>query len=72
MYLCGLCQNKQDFKEQHLEEIELTLSADGEVLAASDAVVVWEAIICGNCGASSEDGHILDPETLEPIDRGQE
>ena len=72
MYICGLCLNKTTFTEQNIVETEITLNAEGQVVSTSDAFVVCENVICGHCGASSEDGHILHPETLEPIDRGQE
>ena len=70
MYLCGLCLNKKHFKEHNLVETELTLDDAGAVSSTSDTFVVCETIICGQCGASSEDGHILNPETLEPINGG--
>lgn len=70
MYLCSLCQNKKFFKEHNLVETELILDDTGAVASASDSFVVCETIICGQCGASSEDGHILNPETLEPIPGG--
>ena len=70
MYLCSLCLNTKHFKEQNLVETELTLDEAGEVVSTSDSFVVCETVICGQCGASSEDGYILNPETLEPIDGG--
>lgn len=67
MYLCGLCLNKKNFKEQNLVETEVTFDDKGAVVSTSDSFVVCEIVICGQCGASSEDGHILNPETGEPI-----
>lgn len=71
MYLCSLCLNKKHFKEQNLVETEFTLDEAGAVASTSDTFVVCETVICGQCGASSEDGHTLNLETLEPIDGGQ-
>lgn len=70
MYLCGLCQNKTHFKEQNVVETEVTLDDKGAVVSTSDSFVVCEAVICGQCGASSEDGHILDRSSGEPFARG--
>lgn len=67
MYICELCQNKTHFKEQNLVETEFTLDSQGEVATTSDSFVICETVICGQCGASSEDGHILHADTLEPI-----
>lgn len=67
MYLCAICQNSKHFKEQNLVETEVVFDEAGEVVATSDSFVVCETVICGQCGASSEDENILDPETLEPI-----
>ncbi len=70
MYLCSLCLNKKHFKEQNLVETEFTLDDAGEVAETSDTFVVCETVICGQCGASSEDGYIVDPDTGEPIQGG--
>lgn len=67
MYICGLCQNKTYFKEQNLFETEFTVDSTGEITATAETFVVCEAIICGQCGASTEDGHILYAETGEPF-----
>lgn len=67
MYLCSLCLNKKHFKEQNLVETVFTLDDAGEVESTAESFVVCELIICRECGASSEDGHILDAETKEPI-----
>lgn len=70
MYLCELCQNDKQFKEYNLVETEIELNNDGTVAKASDSFVVCEYVVCGQCGASSEDGHILHRDTREPISGG--
>ena len=67
MYLCGLCKNKTHFREENVVETEITLDEGGAVVSTSDHFVVCETVHCGQCGASSEEGHILDPKTLKPI-----
>lgn len=67
MYKCALCLNTKHFKEQNLVETEVWLDEAGEVTNTSDSFVVCETVICGQCGASSEDGYILRPDTEEPI-----
>lgn len=67
MYLCSLCLNKKIFKEQNLVETEVVFDEAGDVVSTSDSFVVCETVICGQCGASSEDGYILNSDTQEPI-----
>lgn len=67
MYICSLCQNKTKFTEQNVVETELLFDKNGALVCTSDAFVVCEAVICGQCGASSEDGHILHRNTKEPV-----
>lgn len=71
MYICGLCRNKIRFKELNLVETEITLDENGELESASDPLVVCEYVTCGLCGASSEDGNIVDRETEDAIYGGQ-
>lgn len=70
MYICNLCQKQTTFTEQNVVETELIFDKRGALASASDAFVVCETIICGQCGASSEDGHILHRSTKEPVQGG--
>lgn len=68
MYLCSLCGNRKYFIETNCAETEVTLDErDGAVTGSHDTFVTCERIACGVCQASSEDGHIIDRATGEPV-----
>ena len=70
--ICSLCQNKKSFTAQVLVEMKITLDEVGAVAKTEEPLVVRESIICGECGASSEDGHIIKRDTGEPVYGGLE
>lgn len=70
--ICNLCQNKKSFTAQALVEMKITLDEVGAVAKTNEPLVVRESIVCGECGASSEDEHIVNRETGEPVYGGLE
>lgn len=72
MYTCKLCNNTKYFIETNCAETEVTLDErDGTVTGSHDTFVTCERVNCGVCGASSEDGNILNRNTGEPLIGGR-
>ena len=68
MYVCRDCGNKKRFIEHNLIETEVELyERMGEVKWTNDTYLGCIEVVCAECGASSEDGAILDSKSLEPL-----
>lgn len=68
MYICKSCGNKKYFKEHNYIETNVNLDEDtGEYISGDDKFLSCCEVVCGVCGASSEDAEILDRNTNEPI-----
>lgn len=68
MYLCKVCGNRKLFKEHNCTQTEVTLDeSSGEVQWMEDKFLGCSEVICSKCNSSSEDGAILDRNTMKPI-----
>lgn len=68
MYLCKVCGNKRYFLENNCIETYVSLDpATGELVGTSDKFLGCSEVVCDKCKASSEDGDILDRNTMKPI-----
>ena len=69
MYICKKCGNKKYFDEYNSITTHLSLDeGTGEVQYTEDEFITTNEVVCGVCGATSEDGQITDRqgEILRP------
>jgi len=68
MYKCKICGNTKLFAEHNAIKTYLVIDDEtGEILHTDDKFLGCSEVICGCCGASSEDESILDRHTNKQI-----
>lgn len=61
MYKCQQCGNREYFKEYNCVETQISINKETGVISQSnDRFVERENVECGICGATLEDGKVLE------------